>query len=75
MSGINNELLTVINYMERERGVSRELIIQAIESALEAAARRNLGVADGVRVDINRKTLAIKAFQTLTVSMTTAGRT
>lgn len=68
MSGINNELLTVINYMERERGVSRELIIQAIESALEAAARKSLGVADGVRVDINRKTLAIKAFQTLTVS-------
>ena len=68
MSVMNNELLTVINYMERERGVSRELIIQAIESALEAAARKSLGVADGLRVSIDRKTLAVKAFQSKIVS-------
>ncbi len=64
----NNELLTVINYMERDRGVSRELIIQAIESALEAAARRSLGITSELRVTIDRKKLAVKAFQTLTVS-------
>ena len=68
MSVMNNELLTVINYMERERGVSRELIIQAIESALEAAVRKSLGVADGLRVSIDRKTLAVKAFQSMIVS-------
>jgi N utilization substance protein A len=65
---MNNELLTVINYMERERGVSRELIIQAIESALEAAARKSLGITDGLRVNIDRKTLAVKAFQSMIVS-------
>ena len=68
MSVTNNELLTVINYMERERGVSRELIIQAIESALEAASRRSLGIAGDMRVTIDRKTLAVKGFQTVTVS-------
>ena len=65
---MNNELLTVINYMERERGVSRELIIQAIESALETAARKSLNVTGGMRVNIDRKTLAVHAFHSLIVS-------
>ena len=65
---MNNELLTVINYMERERGVSRELIVQAIESALEAAARKSLGLTEGLRVNIDRKTLAVHAYQSLIVS-------
>ncbi len=68
ISVMNNELLTVINYMERERGVSRELIIQAIESALEVAARKSLGITGGMRVNIDRKSLAVKAFQSLIVS-------
>lgn len=67
-SVMNNELLTVINYMERERGVSRELIIQAIESALETAARKSLNITGDMRVNIDRKTLAVQAFQSLIVS-------
>lgn len=65
---MNNELLTIINYLERERGVNREVIIQAIEGALEAAARKSMGIVGDLRVNIDRKSLNIQAYQTLTVT-------
>ncbi|HRR33738.1 MAG TPA: transcription termination factor NusA [Kiritimatiellia bacterium] len=65
---MNNELLSIISYLERDRGVNREIIIQAIESAIQQAARKSLDVSSDLRVEIDRKTLAIKAFDTVVVS-------
>jgi len=62
---MNTELMTVVNYLERDRGVNREVIIQAIESALLSAARKSLGVSNDVKVVIDRKSLDIRAFDTL----------
>ncbi len=70
---MNNELLTVISYLERDRGVSREVIIQAIESALQQAGRKSTGGVSDLRVEIDRKTLQIKAFETRTVSQEESG--
>ena len=65
---MNSELMTVINYLERDRGVDREVIIQAIESALLSAARKTIGVSNDVQVTIDRKTLQVRAFDTLTAT-------
>ena len=65
---MNNELLSIISYLERDRGVNREIIIQAIESAIQQAARKSLEVTNDLRVEVDRKTLAIKAFDTMVVS-------
>ena len=65
---MNNELLSIISYLERDRGVNREIIIQAIESAIQQAARKSLEVTNDLRVEIDRKTLAIKAFDTMVAS-------
>jgi len=65
---MNNELLSIISYLERDRGVNREIIIQAIESAIQQAARKSLEVPNDLRVEIDRKTLAIKAFDAVVVS-------
>ncbi len=65
---MNNELLSIISYLERDRGVNREIIIQAIESAIQQAARKSLEVTNDLRVEIDRKTLAIKAFDTMIAS-------
>ena len=67
---MNNELLTIISYMERERGIGREAIIQAVESALQQAAKKSMDVSEQVRVEIDRKTYKIKAFDTVTVAAT-----
>jgi N utilization substance protein A len=61
---MNSELSAVVEYMERERGVDRETIIGAIESALQSAANKNMADAEDLRVQIDRKTLDIKAFAT-----------
>ena len=65
---MNNELLSIISYLERDRGVNREIIIQAIESAIQQAARKSLEVSNDLRVELDRKTLTIKAFDTVVVS-------
>ena len=65
---MNNELLSIISYLERDRGVNREIIIQAIESAIQQAGRKSLEVPNDLRVEIDRKTLAIKAFDAVVIS-------
>jgi len=59
---MNSELSAVVEYMERERGVDRETIIGAIESALQNAASKSIVDAEDLRVEISRETLDIKAF-------------
>lgn len=59
---MNNELLTVISFLERDRGVSREIIIEAIESALLQTAKKNLVASDDLRVHIDRKNFEIHAY-------------
>jgi len=70
---MNNELLSVISYLERDRGVNREIIIQAIENALQAAARKSINASQDFKVEINRKNLAISAHDLLVVAETEDG--
>ncbi|MCF7848881.1 MAG: transcription termination factor NusA [Kiritimatiellales bacterium] len=58
------ELKAVVEYMESERGVEREVIIMAIESALLSASHKDAD-EDNLRIAIDRKTFAIKAYKTL----------
>jgi N utilization substance protein A len=59
------ELKAVVEYMESERGVEREIIIKAIEAALQSATEKEGDEDDQLRLEINRKTFAIKAYKTL----------
>jgi len=65
---MNNELSSIISYLEKDRGINRGVIIQAIESAIQQVARKSLGVSNNLRVEIDSKTLALKAFDTLYVA-------
>ncbi|MBI3333133.1 MAG: transcription termination/antitermination protein NusA [Candidatus Omnitrophica bacterium] len=60
---MNAEFLAVLDHLTREKGIDREVIIEAVEAALVSAARKALGsdVAD-VTVKIDRTTGAIKIF-------------
>ena len=42
---MNNELLVVLEHMEREKGIDREILFSAIEQALQSAARKIVGKA------------------------------
>ena len=71
---MNSELNAVVDYMERERGVDRETIIRAIESALQTAADKDAEDAEMLRVEIDRASLDIKAFATKKVVITVDDR-
>ena len=62
-----NDLLSVIENMEKERGISRESLIQMVEAALLSASRKSIDPAKDLRMEIDRKTLSIKAFSKVDV--------
>jgi len=64
---MNNELLAVFEYMERERKLDRETLIELVESALQVAGRKSIGRVRDLRIAIDRKTLEIKAFASIQV--------
>ncbi|MGI5869690.1 MAG: transcription termination factor NusA [Kiritimatiellia bacterium] len=70
---MNNELLTVLSYLEREKGISRDVLVKAIENALQSAAKKSLGTSRDVRVSIDPRTCEISTFQSLIVSDTEKG--
>ncbi|NCC50934.1 MAG: transcription termination/antitermination protein NusA [Spartobacteria bacterium] len=59
---MNNDLMAVLDYMERERGIERETLILAVETALLSASKKSVGPAKDVRIEIDRKTLDIRAY-------------
>ena len=65
---MNDNLQAVVTYIERERGVDRELVLVAIEQAIQQAARRNPGVTNDLRVSIDRGNLSLHVFDTMVVS-------
>ena len=65
---MNNDLLAMVTYIERERGVDREIVLMAIEQAIQQAARHNPGVTNDLRVTIDRKTLQLHVYDTLVVT-------
>src|SRR3954470_18997412 len=50
---MSSELLDALALLEKEKGISRNVIIEAIEAALISAYRRNFNQAQNVRIDIN----------------------
>ncbi len=58
---MNEELIAVLEHIEREKGIDKELLFKAIESALASAARKILGHKEAeVTVTIDRTTAEIK---------------
>ena len=66
--GMNNQLLAVVQHIENERGVSREIVLTAIEQALSQAARKSQNVTNDLRVEIDRRDLSLHVYDTLVCS-------
>ena len=57
---MNGELLDIIDSIERDKGIDREILIQAVEAALLSAFRKSSGQIDDVTIHIDRNSGAIK---------------
>lgn len=64
---MNADLLAILEYWEREKGISKDVLLQAVEEALISAAKKAVGPARNLRVQIDPKSGDIRAFATLMV--------
>lgn len=65
---MNADFLAVLDYWEREKGISREVLIAAVEEALLSAAKKAVGPARDLRCTIDPSNGEIRAFARLIVA-------
>ena len=53
---MNQEFILALEEIEREKGVDKEIIFEALESALVSSYKKNFGSAQNVDVEMNRET-------------------
>ncbi|MDN3507942.1 MAG: transcription termination factor NusA [Simkaniaceae bacterium] len=58
---MNKDLLAIFEYLEREKGIKREIVVAAIEESLQSAARKSVNGLTNVTVNIDSKTGEIEA--------------
>ncbi len=53
---MNHELITVIDQICKEKGISKDVLLEAVESALVSAARKKFPENENIKVKVNPKT-------------------
>lgn len=61
---MSSELLSILDHIERERGISKDVLIQAVEAAMVSAVKKVVGVktVENIRVTIDRTDGKIHAY-------------
>jgi len=61
---MSNELMAILDHIERERGINKEVLIQAVESAMVSAVKKAVGAktTENIRVTIDKSDGKIHAF-------------
>ncbi len=65
---MNADFLAVLEFWEREKGISRDVLVNAVQEALLSAAKKAVGPARELRVTIDPKNGDIKAWAKLIVA-------
>ena len=64
---MNNELLDALTILEKEKNISKETLLEAIENSLLTACKHHFGLADNVKVVIDPDTCECHSYQEKTV--------
>ncbi len=64
---MNQEFISAVEELEKTRGISKEMLFEAIESALVSAYKKNYGTNQNVSVDINKDTGDINVYMSMDV--------
>ena len=64
---MNNELLDALTILEKEKNISKETLLEAIENSLVTACKNHFGKSDNVKVEIDPETCAFSCYQEKTV--------
>ena len=64
---MNNEILGIIDQLGREKGIDKEILIEGLKSAMEAAARKRLETNKPLQTEFNQETGEIQVFSEKTI--------
>lgn len=64
---MNLELINALKDIEKEKGISSDILLDAIEHALHTAYKKNFGTAQNSRIEIDKETGEIKVYSRKTV--------
>ena len=64
---MNADFIIALDQIEKEKGISKDIIIEAVENALVNAYKKNFGAFNNVRVLIDRSNGDIKVYTSKTV--------
>ncbi|SHN16647.1 transcription termination factor NusA [Gracilibacillus kekensis] len=59
---MNRELFDAMDYLEKEKGINKEVLMEALEAALISAYKKNFKSATNVRVDLNAESGTMGVF-------------
>ncbi|MCG3090063.1 transcription termination factor NusA [Sporosarcina cyprini] len=59
---MSSDLLDALTALEKQKGISRDVLVEAIEAALVTAYKRNFNQAQNVRVDLNLEKGTMKVY-------------
>ncbi len=59
---MSSDLLDALVALEKQKGISRDILVEAIEAALVTAYKRNFNQAQNVRVDLNLEKGTMKVY-------------
>lgn len=58
----NKELIEALDQIEKEKDISKDILLEAMENSLVAACKNHYGKADNIRVNIDRETGAVSVY-------------
>lgn len=59
---MNTEFIEALEQIQQDKGISKDILIEAIEAALISSYKRNFGSSHNVRVEVNRETGEVRVF-------------
>lgn len=66
--GMNVEFTEALEQIEKDKGISKDILIEAVEAALISSYKRNFGSAQNVRVEIDRSTGEVNVYSQKTIT-------
>ena len=62
-----NEFIQALEQLQKEKGIDKEIVFEAIEASLVTACRKNYGTSQNIRVNMDRAKGTVKVYATKTV--------
>ncbi|GAA0612230.1 transcription termination factor NusA [Virgibacillus siamensis] len=64
---MNSQLFEAIDYLEKEKGIDKDILLETLEAALISAYKKNFKSATNVRVDINEESGSMRVLSRKTI--------